>query len=105
MDLRKRAKTLRARVEAQMSQLVTVQQNLSDRAAMDPTVRTVNETQAWPPPPPPLYSAGQQQFPPRGHPHGLAQRAAAMRHQLPIIHKLAAPTLTRTQGPASCLKD
>jgi hypothetical protein len=86
-----------------MGRLVVVQQAMSDRAAAGvdgaPTATAagdpapVDESQ-WPPPPPGLA-------PPQVHiqPHWQARQAEAVRHQIPILHRLATPSAAATASP------
>jgi hypothetical protein len=88
-----------------MGRLVVDQQAMSDRAAAgvdgNPTATAagdpapVNEGEnQWPPPPPGLAS-------PQVHiqPHGQARQAEAVRHQVPILHRLATPAAAATASP------
>jgi hypothetical protein len=102
-SLNERYKELRGKTEQSMGRLVVVQQAMSDRAAAGvdgtPTATVagdpapVGENQ-WPPPPPGLTL-------PQVHtqPHGQARQAEAVRHQIPILHRLATPSAAKTASP------
>jgi hypothetical protein len=100
MDLRDRAKALRAQVEGSMGRFVTVNQRINNRAAAGLADQG------------PVANNGQQQGPlqppfplvtPSRHiqPHGFARQARMARHQAPMVHRLAAPVLAAGARPAT----
>jgi hypothetical protein len=85
-----------------MGRLVVVQQAMNDRAAagvdggMVPVPVPVDKgkNQQWPPPPPGLSPQVQ------GQASGQARQAKAVRNQIPIVHRLAAPAAAATATAA-----
>jgi hypothetical protein len=86
-----------------MGQLVVVQQAMSNRAAAGvdgaPTATgspvPVNEGENQSPPSPPGLASPQVHI----QPHGQARQAEAVRNQVPIFHRLAAPAAAATAAP------
>jgi hypothetical protein len=103
MDLRKRAKTLRAGLEESMGLLVSIQKKFTDRAAEglnpQPAVGP-NGGQPWPPLPPSMVAGGSI-APRQLQPHGLARPAAAMRQQAPMLHRMTASPAAPEVGGGS----
>jgi hypothetical protein len=105
MNLNEHYKELRGKREQSTGRLVVVQQAMNDRAAAGvdggvvPTGGPVpfdeGNSQQWPPPPPGL--------PPQvhGQAHGQARQAEAVRNQIPIDHRLAAPAAAATAPAAA----
>jgi hypothetical protein len=103
MNLNERYKELRGKTEQSMGQLVVVQQAMSNRAAAGvdgaPTATgspvPVNEGENQSPPSPPGLASPQVHI----QPHGQARQAEAVRNQVPIFHRLAAPAAAATAAP------
>jgi hypothetical protein len=104
MNLNERYKELRGKTEQSMGRLVVVQQAMNDRAAAGvdggvvmtggPVPVDEGENQQWPPPPPGLSPQVHSQA------HGQARQAEAVRNQIPIVHRLAAPAAAATATAA-----
>jgi hypothetical protein len=85
-----------------MGRLVVVQQAMNDRAAAGvdggvvpvPVPVDKGKNQQWPPPPPGLSPQV------HGQAHGQARQAKAVRNQIPIVHRLAAPAAAATATAA-----
>jgi hypothetical protein len=101
MDLRERAKALRPGLEESIGLLDSIQKKFMDRAAegLNPQPSAgPSSGQPWPPLPPSMVAGGSI-APRQPQPHGLAQPAAALRQQAPMLHRMtASPAASAIRG-------